>query len=171
MPCSSSSAPSSSISRRATIGLLLGAIGVGAAAGPLALSKLTDDPRRPAYVLGPFAVRAVVDATLATVTGLAPALVALVAYGVGTSTGAVTFSSILQAEAPDRLRGRVFAGFDMLWQLGRLLSLLAGGLLADAVGICAVFYLGAVLLLAAVGVGWAGLRSLPSTGRDGRGVR
>lgn len=27
-------------------GLLLGAIGVGAAAGPLLLSRLTDDPRR-----------------------------------------------------------------------------------------------------------------------------
>lgn len=144
-------------------GLLLGAIGVGAAAGPLVLSRLTDDPRRPAYVFGPFLLRAAVDAVLATVTGLAAALSALIAYGLGTSTGAVTFNSLLQAETPERLRGRVFAGFDMLWQLGRLLSLLVGGLLADAVGIRAVYYLGAVLLVAAAVVGWAGLRRRAGT--------
>ena len=48
-------------------------------------------------------------------------MAALFAYGLGTSTGAVTFNSLLQAETPERLRGRVFASFDMLWQTGRLL--------------------------------------------------
>jgi len=142
----------------ADYGFLLGAIGVGAATGPFVLSRLTDDPRRPVFVLGPFALRAVVDSVLATVTGLAAAMAALVAYGLGTSTGAVTFNSLLQAETPEHLRGRVFASFDMLWQSGRLLSLLAGGLLADTVGIRAVYYLGGLLLLAAVLAGWAGLR-------------
>ncbi len=143
----------------ADYGLLLGAIGVGAATGPLVLSKLTDDPRRPVFVLGPFALRAVVDAVLATVTGLSAAMLTLVAYGLGTSTGAVTFNSLLQAEVPEQLRGRVFASFDMLWQSGRLLSLLAGGLLADTLGIRAVYYSGALLLLAAIVAGWAGLRA------------
>lgn len=73
-------------------GLLLGAIGVGAATGPLLLSRLTDNPRQPGYVLGPFLLRAAVDAVLATVTGLVPAMAALVAYGLGTSTGAVTLT-------------------------------------------------------------------------------
>ncbi len=143
-------------------GLLLGAIGVGAASGPLLLSRLTDDPRRPVYVLGPFVLRAFVDAVLATVTGLAAAMTTLLAYGLGTSTGAVTFNSLLQAETPEKLRGRVFAGFDMIWQSGRLLSLLAGGLLADTLGIRSVYYLGAVLLLAAATVGWVGLRHFNS---------
>jgi MFS family permease len=145
-------------------GLLLGAIGVGAAVGPLLLSRLTDHPRRAAFVLGPFVVRAAVDAVLATVTGLVSAMTALVAYGIGTSTGAVTFNSLLQGETPAQVRGRVFAGFDMLWQAGRLLSLLAGGLLADTIGIRAVYYLAAALLLAAAATGWAGLRS-SETGR------
>lgn len=95
---------------------------------------------------------------LATVTGLVAAMSALLAYGIGTSTGAVTFNSLLQAETPEKLRGRVFAGFDMLWQSGRLLSLLAGGLLADTLGIRAVYYLGAAFLLAAATAGWIGLR-------------
>jgi MFS family permease len=151
--------------RPSDYGLLLGAIGVGAALGPLLLSRVTDDPRRPFYVLGPFVLRAVVDAVLATVTGLAAAMTTLLAYGVGTSTGAVTFNSLLQAETPEKLRGRVFAAFDMLWQSGRLLSLLAGGLLADTLGIRAVYYLGAALLVAAATTGWVGLRGSTSAGR------
>jgi len=143
-------------------GLMLGAIGIGAATGPLLLTKLTDNPRHPAYVFGPFVLRAAVDAVLATVTGLASALAALVAYGIGTSTGAVTFNSLLQAETPERFRGRIFASFDMLWQTGRLLSLLLGGLLADTLGIRAVYYLGAALLLAAALAGWTGLHATPN---------
>ncbi len=144
-------------------GWLLGAIGLGAALGPLLLTKVTDDPRRAVFVLGPFVLRALVDMVLATVTGLAAAMAALLAYGIGTSTGAVTFNSLLQAETPQPLRGRVFAGFDMLWQTGRLLSLLLGGLLADTLGIRAVYYLGAALLLAAAVLGHAGLHPTPKT--------
>ncbi len=121
-------------------------------------------------MLAPFLVRAGVDAVLATVTGLTSAMVALVAYGIGTSTGAVTFNALLQAETPEQLRGRVFACFDMLWQSGRLLSLLAGGLLADTLGIRAVYYLGSALLLAAAAAGWAGLRSSPTRPFTGTGV-
>ncbi len=139
-------------------GLLLGAIGIGAATGPLLLSRCANNPSRLAFILGPFVLRAVVDALLATVTGLVAAMGAMVAYGIGTSTGAVTFNSLLQAQTPEQLRGRVFAGFDMLWHSGRLLSLLAGGVLADALGIRAVYYLGAALLLGAAGLGWCGQR-------------
>lgn len=142
-------------------GLLLGAIGVGAAIGPLILSRLTDNPRRPGYVLGPFLLRGVVDAVLATITGLIPAMATLVIYGLSTSTGAVTFNSLLQAEVPEKLRGRIFATFDMLWQSGRLISLLLGGIAADHFGIRAVFYIGGALLLAAAWIGWQGLRKLP----------
>jgi len=35
-------------------------------------------------------------------------------YGVGTSTGMIAYQSTLQAEVPDRLRGRTFALFDVL---------------------------------------------------------
>ena len=53
---------------------------------------------------------------------------------------------------PEAMRGRVFAAFDMVWQLGRLVSLLMGALIAAVVGIQAVYYPGgAVLLLFALG--------------------
>jgi MFS family permease len=138
-------------------GLLLGAIGVGAAIGPLVLSRLTSSPRRPVLVFGPLLLRGVVDLVLATVRGLPVALGALVCYGVGTSTGMVTYNALLQAEVTTEFRGRVFAGFDLLWQVGRLASLGLGGVAADALGVQAVYALGGGLLLVAGTVGLVGL--------------
>lgn len=145
-------------------GLLLAAIGVGAVLGPLVLTRLVDDPRRPAFVFGPFALRGAVDLVLAATTALPLAMVALVGYGFGTSTGAVTFNSLLQSHVRPELRGRVFAGFDLLWQLGRLLSIVLGGLLADTLGIAAVYYLGGTLLLLAAAIGWTAARTSPAAG-------
>ncbi len=139
-------------------GVLIAGIGIGAALGPLLLLRRIRDPRRPLLVFGPYAVRGLVDLALAVVTALPLAAAALVVYGLSTSTGAVTFSSLVQSRVPDELRGRAFAGFDVLWQTGRLLSLLGGGLLADAVGIQAVYLLGGLLLLAAAVVGAVGTR-------------
>lgn len=141
-------------------GVLIACIGAGAALGPLLLRRIRD-PRRPLFVFGPYAVRGLVDLVLAAVTALPAAAAALVLYGLSTSTGTVTFSSLVQSRVPDELRGRAFAGFDVLWQTGRLLSLLGGGLLADAVGIQAVYLLGGLLLLAAAAVGAAATRALP----------
>ena len=58
------------------------------------------------------------DLVLATVASAPVAAAALVAYGVGTSTGAVTFNSMLQAESPEHVRGRVFASMDVIGQAG-----------------------------------------------------
>jgi len=144
-------------------GLLVAAIGVGAALAPLLVVRRLRDPRRPLLVFGPYAVRGLVDLVLSAVTSVPLAAGALLFYGLSTSTGNVTFSSLLQSRVPDGLRGRAFAGFDVLWQTGRLLSLLGGGLLADAVGIRAVYLLGGLLLLAAAAVGASSARpSRPS---------
>lgn len=144
-------------------GLLLGAIGVGAVLGPFLLTRLVSDPRRPVFVFGPYVLRGLVDLLLASFTALPLALVALAAYGLGTSSGAVTFNSLLQAHTPEQARGRIFASFDVLWQLGRLISLLIGGVLAAAFGIQAVYYLGGALLLLAAGIGWSAARTINST--------
>jgi len=136
-----------------SFGVLVAAIGAGAALGPLLLLRRITDPRRPLFVFGPYAIRGIVDLVLAVATSVPLAAGALLFYGLSTSTGNVTFSSLIQSRVPEDLRGRAFAGFDMLWQSGRLLSLLGGGLLADAVGIRAVYLLGGLLLLTAAAVG------------------
>jgi MFS family permease len=76
---------------------------------------------------------------------------------VGTSTGMVSYNALLQVEVAPAARGRVFAGFDLLWQAGRLASLVLGGVAADVLGIRAVYYLGGVLLLVAGATGFGGL--------------
>ncbi len=146
-----------------SFGVLVAAIGAGAALGPLLLLRRITDPRRPLFVFGPYAVRGIVDLVLAAATSVPLAASALVLYGLSTSTGNVTFSSLIQSRVPDNLRGRAFAGFDMLWQTGRLLSLLGGGLLADAVGIQAVYLLGGLLLLTAAAVGSHAARAAAGT--------
>jgi len=75
----------------------------------------------------------------------------------------VTLNSLLQTHTPPEARGRIFASFDLVWQLGRLVSLLVGGALAAALGIQAVYYLGGALLLLAAALGWHGLRTQPSS--------
>lgn len=139
-------------------GILVGAIGIGAVLGPTLLLRLIEDPRRPLFVFGPYVVRGVVDLILASARGLPVAAGALMVYGVGTSTGAVTFNSLLQSHVSDRTRGRVFALMDLLWQTGRLASLGIGGLVADTYGIRAVYYLGGVVLLLAAALGFASTR-------------
>ena len=156
-------------------GLLLGAIAVGAFTGPLLLARLPAVPRRAsAIVFAAFGLRGLVDLVLASVTELAAALAALVGYGIGTSTGNVAFSTVIQSHVPDRLRGRVFSAFDLIWQSMRLASLLLGGLLADAAGIRAVYYTGGALLAAAAlaGLTLAGPAATPAAGQDraGNGV-
>lgn len=142
----------------ARFGLLLAAIGVGAGFGPLVLARLVGDVRRPGWLFGPYLLRGLVDLVLAASSSFAVALGALGVYGVGTSTGNVTYNSVLGTVVPDRLRGRVFAFYDVVWQTGRLASIAAGGVLADAVGIRAVYAFGGALLLAAglVGITTAG---------------
>lgn len=136
-------------------GFLIAAIGVGAAFGPLVLLRLVRDPARPVFVFGPYGLRGVVDILLASVASAPLAAGALSLYGIGTSTGAVTFSSLIQAETPEHVRGRVFATMDVLWQAGRLISLGVGGVLADRYGIEVVYYVGGALLLAAAAAGLA----------------
>lgn len=143
----------------AGFGGLLSAIGIGAALGPLLLSRVAD-ARRGRYLFGPYLLRGGVDAVLATTRTAPLAAGALVAYGMGTSTGTVVFSSIVQSKVAPEVRGRAFALFDVTWQTGRLVSLIAGGLLADLVGVAAVFGIGSTLLIIAGARGLLGAKRI-----------
>jgi MFS family permease len=144
-------------------GLMLAAIGIGAFLGPLLISRLSSHAQRPRIVFAAFGLRGLVDLLLASLTALPAALGALVFYGLGTSTGNVTFSSLIQSHVPQRLRGRVFSAFDLIWQTMRLASLIIGGVVADTLGIRSVFYLGGALLAAAALVGTTAARPSDKT--------
>jgi MFS family permease len=133
-------------------GALLGAIGVGAAAGPLLLRRfITAGDKR--WLFGPFAVRGGVDLTLAAVANPAVAGGALVVYGMSTSSGMVAYQSTLQTLVPAETRGRAFAFYDVLWNTARLLSLAVGGALVDIIDVRIVYLLSAGLLFVAAVVG------------------
>lgn len=68
-------------------GLLVAAIGLDAALGPLLLLRRISNPRRALFVFGPYAVRGVVDLVLAVATTIPLAAVALLFYGLCTSAG------------------------------------------------------------------------------------
>lgn len=145
-------------------GLLLAAIGAGAVLGPT-LWRRSIRPGDKRWLFGPFAVRAAVDLALAVVVNPVVAGAALLAYGMSTSTGMVAYQTTLQTEVDPELRGRAFAVYDVAWNGARLLSLGAGGLLADTIGIRAVYLLGAVLLLAAASYGFMTSREHTTTAR------
>lgn len=133
-------------------GVLLAAIGFGAAIGPALLRRfIRTDNRR--WLFGPYLVRGGVDITLATVASPVIAGSALVIYGMSTSTGMVTYQATLQNAVPSDTRGRSFAFFDIVWNGARLVSLGVGGLLADSVDVRWVYLGAAALLLAAAAVG------------------
>lgn len=133
-------------------GVLLAAIGVGAALGPLLLRRAVR-PGDKRWLFGPYAVRGAVDLTLAAVANPVVAGGALVAYGMSTSTGMVAYQSTLQTLVPAETRGRVFAFYDVAWNTARLLSLAVGGVIAELTDVRVVYVLSALLLFAAAVVG------------------
>jgi len=133
-------------------GTLLGAIGVGAAVGPLLLRRFVR-PGDKRWLFGPFAVRSGVDLTLATIANPIVAGGALVAYGMSTSTGMIAYQSTLQTAVPAETRGRAFAFYDVLWSTARLLSLGLGGIAAEVTDVRIVYLTSACLLLAAAAIG------------------
>ncbi len=128
---------------------LLLVIGVGALIGPFLLPRLMGADAR--LVFWPYVWRGIGDILLGLLIPLPVALVILVAYGIGTSTGAVTYSTVVQQHVPDAVRGRVFATLDVVWATGEIASIGFAGFLADRVGIAAVYIAGgAILTLAGV---------------------
>jgi len=131
---------------------LLLAIGFGALIGPFLLPRLMGADAR--LVFWPYVWRGIGDILIGI----------LVAYGIGTSTGAVTYSTVVQRRVPDAVRGRVFATLDVVWATGEIASIGVAGFLADRIGIAAVYIAGGTILTLAGVIGL--LRVVPATTRN-----
>jgi len=130
---------------------LLLAIGAGALVGPFLLPRLMGADVR--LMFWPYVWRGIGDILLGILTPLPIALVILVAYGIGTSTGAVTYGTVVQRRIPDAVRGRVFATLDVVWATGEIASIAVAGVLADRIGIAAVYVAGGIVLTLAGVIG------------------
>ena len=130
---------------------LLLAIGAGALVGPFLLPRrFGADPR---LLFWPYVWRGLGDILLALLTPFPVAVVLLFTYGLGTSTGAVIYSTVLQRRVPDHIRGRAFATLDVVWATGEIASIGLAGILVDHAGIMAVYLGGGALLMLAGALG------------------
>ncbi|MBF6612387.1 MAG: MFS transporter [Chloroflexi bacterium] len=125
---------------------LLLAIGAGALLGPIVLGSFTSNYRNVKLLFVPYIIRGAGDILIALLTPLPVALLILFVYGLNTSTGMVVYNSLMQSQVPEGVRGRVYTLMDLTWSLMQLVSLGAGGLLVDRVGIRVVYYAGGALL-------------------------
>jgi len=142
-------------------GLWLSAIAVGALVGPLLIPLVASIPAN-RVVSGAYVIRGLGDAGLGLLnTGIGAGLL-LGVYGFNTSSGIVTYQTMVQREVPAKVRGRAFALLDIVWQSGRLASIAVGAGLAASIGIRALFVLGGALLILS---GFLGLISLSSVHR------
>lgn len=125
---------------------LLLAIGAGALLGPIVLGSFTSNYRNVKLLFVPYIIRGTGDILIALLMPLPVALLILFVYGLNTSTGMVVYNSLMQSHVPEGVRGRVYTLMDLTWSLMQLVSLGAGGLLVDRVGIQVVYYTGGALL-------------------------
>ncbi len=140
-------------------GLWLSAIAIGALIGPVLVPLL--ERLAPSRVIsGAYIVRGLGDIGLGLLRSGPGGGVLLALYGVNTSSGMVAFQTMVQREVPAPMRGRAFAGLDVVWQTGRLLSIVAGATLVTAIGIRSLFLVGGTLL------GLAGFVGILSLGRS-----
>jgi len=102
----------------------------------------------------PYVVRGVGDILLGLFTIPVLGQILLFVYGLNTSSGMVTYQSVMQAEVPSAIRGRVFTLMDGAWNSARFVSIALGGIVADHFGLMVVYYTGGVLL---IGAGLLGL--------------
>lgn len=140
-------------------GSLTSIVFVGFLVGALVVAKLAR-----AIGKGRLAGFAIVGAGIAS-AGFALGLPIGPTMAIGAAGGAciaiasITAQTIVQEQSADEFRGRVYASYDSLTQMGRPLSLVLGSFAADAFGIRAVFLLvGVLAVLSAAPV--LGIRSL-----------
>ncbi len=137
------------------IGMLYGARGVGALAGPFLVRRLGRDDNARYRLVGLCGVAYGIGYSLFAISpalGFAGTAIAIAHLGGG---GQWMISSYgLQREVPDVLRGRIFAADFGMVTLTTSLSTICAGLLADAIGPVPTALAGGLLMLA-WGVGWA----------------
>lgn len=136
------------------IGLLTGAVGVGALAGALSLAFLRPSGGSGRLVVGSMIIVGIALTTFAVSRNLAVSMVALLLIGAFQVQFYSTTNVLIQVLVPARLRGRILSLY-LLTSIGIIpVANLAGGAIAEVVGVDAVLAAGGILsVLIAVAVG------------------
>ena len=153
----------------AELGFVLSASGLGGIAGALAGGLLLSGRRPLRVVTWLLAADGLLLVLFAVNTHFWMALVLFGLFGAIGTVAQISLASFLQRETPEAQRGRVFGWLGAFMAPLSLLSVFAGSLLADAIGVVLVLVLSGLFELA---VGLAGRFTLPKARRaapgDGR---
>lgn len=145
----------------AGVGTLYAAVGAGLLAAYVVLGR----SRRYQWAAVGFVAGAAVSGAGNVLTGVAPTIVAAVAFqvvrGAGLALFDATLQTLLQRSVPTRLLGRVFANVYGAVHLTAALALLAGGALLDATSARTVLVASGAAGLLAAAVGSTLLRTRP----------
>ncbi len=118
----------------AGFGLLMTALGIGAAIGVVTLLAVQRRIPREIVFTSSVVVTGVAIAAVASVATLAPALIIAGAIGAGAGCGYVTGFTVLQESVSDDMRGRTFATLYTVVRLCLLLSLTVWPFVAGILG-------------------------------------
>ena len=125
-----------------TLGLMMGAVGVGAVIGSLGVASLGNEFRRKGLLMLLSVLLFGVGTVLFAQSRYLPlSLAMLVLLGAGSMTFMAANQTIIQMTVPDDVRGRVMGLYMMTWGLMPLGSLPAG-VMADVIGAPAVVTIG-----------------------------
>ena len=128
-------------------GLLLTALAIGSVAGGWLGGRVAARVRWPWVQLAVFLGQGAAWTVVACAGSVWPVAAALVVMGAASTVGTVCVVSTRQARVPNQLLGRVIAGFRVLGNGAGLLGAFAGGVLAAHLGIAAVPWCTAGLLM------------------------
>ncbi len=139
------------------LGVVAGTWGAGMLLGSLAVPMLTARWRAVPLLAASVGSVGLALAVTAFQTSVAPVLAAAIVAGAGNSIAVVLYESMLQAQTPDQVRGRVLAACEVVDGLGYVLGAGFVALAGTALGPRSIFLLaGAIFLTASLHV----LRSL-----------
>ena len=131
----------------AGLGLMSGAIGVGASIGAISLATLRPSGGSGRLVLGALGILGSALIVFATSTSLPVSLLALVVMGAMQPSYYATTNTLIQILAPARLRGRILSLYT-LTSIGLIpVANLVGGALAERIGVEAVLSAGGILAI------------------------
>jgi MFS family permease len=135
------------------LGLVTGSWGLGMILGSVAAPALARRWAREQLLVVMIAIVGVAAIAAAGASGVQTVLLAWLCAGLANAVGNVAYESLLQERVPDRFRGRVFAGFEVVANVGFLAGALLAGWLGSTIGVRLTYAVSGGLLLAAAAIG------------------
>jgi MFS family permease len=133
------------------VGVIIAVQGIGAITGGLVAARIVRARGEPWAVTWSLATVALGLAICASVPLLSVVFVGIAVFGCALTVFVVAFSTLLQRRTPQRLMGRVSTASDVLLGTPQALSIAAGAVIVGLLSYRTIFWICAVVVIAAAG--------------------